>query len=158
MHFSPHMYAFVSYSLPGSFILPSGSGTLQVRQRKRWSPKMRSTRTWKVDIIPTMWTQLGRLCSGQRQERNSSARSSRRRHRISVLWGKYYFTLDHCTNLLRCLTCSPIPRIKRFSAFFFQVKLWHSRLWGLLSDCQISGLYEAVCTELWYLFITGKRI
>lgn len=152
------MYAFVSYSSPGSFILPSGSGTLQLRQTKRWSLKMKSTRTWKVNIIPTMLTQLGRLCSGQRHERNSSARSPRHHHRISVLWGKYCFTLDHCTNLLRCLTCSPVLRIKQSSGFFFQVKLWHSWLWGLMSDCQISGLYEAVCTELWYLFITGKRI
>lgn len=30
-----NMYAFVSYSLPGSSILLSGSGTLQLRQRKR---------------------------------------------------------------------------------------------------------------------------
>lgn len=38
---------------------------------------------------------------------------------------------------------------------FLQLKLRDCRLWGLLSDCQIPGLNEAVCTELRYLFITG---
>lgn len=102
------MHTFVSYSLPGSFILPSGSGTLQVRQRKRCGLKMTTTRTQEVDIIPTTPTQLRRLCRGQRHERNSSARSSRLHHHISVLLGKYCFILKHCTNFIRCWTCSPI--------------------------------------------------
>lgn len=143
-----------SYSFPGSFMLPSGTGTLQMRQRKRLSPKMRAMRTWKADVFTKNLTQLRRLCRGPRHERNSSARSSG--HHIPVHWGKYYFTLDDRTNWLFDL--STYPGCKYSSGFFFQGKLWHDRLWGLLSDCQISGLYEAVCAELWYLFITGKKI
>lgn len=115
------MYTFVSYSLPGSFILPSGSGTRQVRQRKQWSLKMRTMTTWKINIILTMLTQLRRSCRGQRWERNSSARSSRHHHHISVLWGKYYFPLDHCTNLLRSLTCSHISVLNGLLDFSFRL-------------------------------------
>lgn len=77
------MYAFASFSLPGSFVLPSGSGTLQARQKKQWSLKMRMMKTWKASGIQGMRTQLLRLCRGLRRERNSYARSSRLHHHIS---------------------------------------------------------------------------
>lgn len=152
------MYSFVSYSLPGSFILPSGSETLRVRQRKRWSLIMGTMRTLKVDIIPQMLTQLQRSCRSPRYERSSSAKPSRHLHHISVLWGNYYFNSGKLHWFSMLFDLFNIPDVKQTSGFFFQVKLWHSGLWGLLSDCQIFGLHEAVCTELWYLFITGKRI
>lgn len=150
------MSAFVSFSLPGNSILPSGSGTLQVRQKKRWSLKMRMMKTWKVSGIQGMTTQMPRLCRELRHERNSCARSSRLHHQISVLRGKSYFIAHHWTSLLCCLTCSLILVLN--CPLDFQVKLRYSRLWGLLCDCQISGLHEAICSEFWYLFITGKKI
>ena len=115
------MYIFVSYSLPGSFILPSGSGMLQVRQRKRSSLKMRMTRTWEVDIIPTMLTQPRRLCRGPRHERNSSARSSRHHCCSSLLRGKCYFTLDDCANFPHCLTFLPILVLNGHLYFSFRL-------------------------------------
>ncbi len=80
---------------------------------------MRTTRTWKVDIIPKMSTHLPRSCKGPRYGRNSSARSSRHHHRISVLWGKHCFTLDDCTNLIPRLTCSHILVLNALLEFFF---------------------------------------
>lgn len=58
--------------------------------------------------------------------------------------------------LLLCLTFPLIRLLNDNRNIFFQNELRRGRLWGLLSDCQISGLHEAVCTELWYLFITGR--